>query len=247
MVIYADVVFFVNFMFDAVLLFALYKFQSRKIRPFRLLAAAFLGGGLGVAVLIPYLQPFLSAATRFVLPFVMSAICFLPCSFKTVVVGGIYIFSLSFLFAGMMGFFGASAVFGILITIPVLLCFGKIKRNFGKKYRKTVLVYKDKKVVTEGFLDSGNLLSYKGIPVILAKNKIFQELFGEGFNISGISEWIDIEDLRYVSYSSLGKNGVIPGVLIDSASVDGKIFDKVILGYLGENFSEQVILASVMV
>lgn len=247
MVIYADIVFLVNFMFNVVLLFALYKFRSRKIRPLRLMAAAFLGGGLGVAVLIPYLQPFLSAASRYILPFLMGAICFMPCSLKTVLFAGIYIFTISFVFAGLMEFFGTSAISGFFMLIPLSIVYEKIKKVSWKKHRQTELMYKGNKVVTEGFLDSGNLLNYNGVPVILAKHKIFESLFGKGFSMSAPTEWIDATDFRYVSYSAIGKSGVIPGVLIDSAVIDGKVFDKVILAYLGENFSEQVILASSMI
>ena len=60
---------------------------------------------------------------------------------------------------------------------------------------------------------------YKDTPVILAEHKIFEELFGKGFNMSGVMEWIDEKDLRYVSYSSVGKSGVVPGILIDKAVV----------------------------
>lgn len=247
MVIYADIVFFANFIFNAGLLFALYKFRSRKIRPFRLLTAALLGGGLGVAVLIPYLQPFLSAAARYLFPFIMSAICFAPCNLRTVVLGGIYLLALSFLFAGLMEFFGLPALFGVFIVLIAGLCFDKIKKASAKKRKQTVLVYKGRRTCAEGFSDSGNLLSYKGIPVILAKHIVFEKLFGNGFNIGSVYEWVDKEDFKYVSYSALGKDGVIPAVLIDSVIVDGKVFDKVFLGYLGENFSEQLILASVMV
>ena len=123
----------------------------------------------------------------------------------------------------------------------------KLRGCLLKKHKCAELYYKDSKVTVQGFCDSGNMLMYKDTPVILAEHKIFEELFGKGFNMSGVMEWIDDKDLRYVSYSSVGKSGVVPGIMIDKAIIENRIFDKVILGYIGEGFSEQVILNSIMI
>ena len=83
------------------------------------------------------------------------------------------------------------------------LCFDKIKKASAKKRKQTVLVYKGRKTSAEGFSDSGNLLNYKGIPVILAKHSIFEKLFGNGF-----------DDIRSVGEVAVGENADISFLMI---------------------------------
>jgi len=247
MIIYADVVLLVNFLFNAEVLILVYKLQSRKIRLMRLLPAALLGGGLGLAVFVPYLQPFLSATARYLVPFLMSAMCFFPCNFKSVVLGGVFIFVMSFLFSGIVNFFGAEGVMGFFSVIPFALFFDKLRVKAGRRHKDTVLQYRGRSVTVRGFCDSGNVLMYKGMPVIVACKEVFELLFGRGFNIAAVNEWIDETELRYIPYSALGKNGVIPGIVIDNALVEGRNFDNVILGYAGRDFPEKVVLNSIMI
>ena len=72
MTVYIDVVLLVNFLFNAEILLLLYRLQYEKIRPLRIVTSALLGGGLSLVVFIPYLQPNLSAAARYLTPFFMS-------------------------------------------------------------------------------------------------------------------------------------------------------------------------------
>ena len=246
MIIYADVVLFVNFFFNAELLMLLCKLKSRKIRPVRLIISSLAGGGLSLVAFVPYFQPYLSAVTRYTLPFLMCYVCISPCSFKEVFGGGVLVFFLSFMLSGIINFFGISGIFAAFAVMPLIFFCKKYRPQIKKGYKKTVLCYRGKNVSVEGFCDSGNLLMYSGKPVILAKAEVFAELFGEGFNIAAAGEWIDKCDLRYIPYISLGKKGMLPGVLIDRVIISGRVFDNVILGYAGSEFAERLILSSIM-
>ena len=244
MIVYLDAVLLINSVYNGMVLILLYILHSAKIRPVRLMLSAFLGGGLSLVAFVPYFQPYLSVALRYLMPFIMSFVCFFPCSIKNVMLNGIYVFLLSFFLSGALNFFGK----GIAMIFILILCgVDSLKRVWWKKYRETVLEYGEKSVSVQGFCDSGNLLEYKGVPVILANRKIFENLFGDGFDIFMAYKWIDEEDFRYIPYTSLGKNGVIPGIVMDRAVVSGKVFEKVILGYSGSEFSEKVILSSSMI
>lgn len=247
MTVYIDVILLVNFLFNAEILLLLYRLQYEKIRPLRLITSALLGGGLSLVVFIPYLQPNLSAAARYLTPFFMSWLCFMPCKLRRVLICGVYIFIMSFIFSGLATFFGARGILCFGLMLPSVWAVELIKQKSRKKYKSVRLCYGEKTASFKGFCDSGNLLTCNGLPVILADSTVFEELFGRGFNILAVNEWIDAKDYRSIPYSSLGKSGAIPGILLDSARVDGREYGRAILGYTEKEFSEKVILSSIMV
>lgn len=243
MVIYADVVILVNFLFNGELLFFLHRILHKRIRPLRLILSSFLGGVAGLACFLPYLQPYLSVAVRYIMPFLISGICF---GRKNILMNGLLVFALSFVFSGVLVFFKVVGFLGVIMILPVSFLVEKLRKKAKKIHKDTILFYGERRVRVSGFCDSGNLLTYKDIPVILAKDDVFQELCGRGFDFNRANEWIDSRDLKYIPYTTLGENGVIPGILIDSAWVDGTVYENVILGYMGKGLSEKVILSSVM-
>lgn len=246
MIVYADVVFMVNFLFNAEVLLIWHKLQTMKVRPVRLILAALIGGVAGVAVFVPYLQTACHVAARYILPFLMSYVCSFPCRAKTVLIRGIVLFLVSFFFSGLMNFFGFQAFYGMLLAVPIYVIASLWSKRKRKRYKEVTVRYREKSVKINGFCDSGNFLQYMGSPVILADESVFRSLFGEGFCIAGLCEWVRCEDVRYVPYTALGKDGVVMGVKLDMVNIEDKIYSGVILGCSGEKFSEKVILNSVM-
>ena len=247
MTVYADVLFLINFLFDAELLYVLCKVYSKKAPKFRILLSATLGGLAGVFAFTPFFGILLLPPAKIVCPAVLVAIVFLPCR-KKVFAGAYAAFcGISFMTAGAVNFFGLRAVTGMMIPVLVYAIACTIKKNIKKKRGCTILAYKDSKTTEDGFFDSGNMLTSGESPVILGNSAVFRRLFGENFSINAISEWVDSRDLRIIPFNSLGKKGAVIGVKLDYAEMDGKIYYGVVLAYTEENFSEDLILNSAMI
>ncbi len=246
MTVYADIVFLINFAFDAEILLILLKLYSKKIPYVRFLLSTCIGGLQGVFVFIPYFRMLCTPPARFLIPLLMVSAVFLPCKVKELMSAWISFLTISFVFSGAINFFNLKAVYGLLLLVPIYVSILAIKRGIKKRKKSVILVYQDKRISQEGFLDSGNMLHYNDRPVILAKADVFEKLFGSGFKISAAMEWIDIKDFCFIPYTALGKTGAIFGIKLDFAIVSGKRYDGVVLGYCEDNFSDHLILNSVM-
>lgn len=246
MTVYADVLFLINFAFDAQLLFVLCKIYSKKAPVFKILLSAALGGLAGVFVFVPYFGILLWPPAKVVLPVLMTAAVFLPCRKKMLASASATFAGMSFMFSGAVNFFGLSAASGLMVPALVYVIVCIIKKNIKKNRSRTILWYKGKKTMEEGFLDSGNMLSSNGAPVILGNRAVFERLLGKGFSPLAISEWADSCDVRIVPYTALGKRGAIIGIKLDWAEIDGKRYPGAVLAYSEEEFSEDLILNSAM-
>lgn len=246
MTVYADILFLINFAFDAEILAILCKIYSKKIPPFRFLLSACLGGFAGVFAFIPYFEILSRPPARFILPIIMTALVFLPCKKGRLAGAAVSFTAISFLFSGAIHFFGMSALSGLLLPAILYPAICIVRKNIKRKRSTALLKYKDRKISGEGFFDSGNLLKSGGAPVILGSRAIFESLFGKGFRIEAVSEWTDSEDIRLVPYSTLGKSGAVLGIKLDSAVIDGKSYDNTVLAYCEDNFSEDLILNATM-
>lgn len=246
MTVYADILFLINFAFDAEILAILCKVYSKKIPPARFLLSACLGGLAGVFVFIPYFKILSLPPARIILPIIMTALVFLPCK-KGRLAGGAAVFTaISFLFSGAIHFFGMNAFSGLLLPAGLYPAICVVKKNIKRKRSTAVLKYKDRKITVEGFFDSGNLLKSGGAPVILGSRAVFERLFGKGFRIEAAAEWLDSVDIRLVPYSALGKSGAVLGIRLDSAVIDGKVYENTVLAYCEDDFSEDLILNAAM-
>lgn len=247
MEIYADKIFFTNFIFDFGILITLLKISGQKIRILRLMLSACLGGVQGVFVFIPYFRILGTPPMRFILPLVMTAIVFMPCGFGELIKNGMLFFITAFVLSGAACFFGLNSYIGMNLPYPFYFAANYLHKKGCIKAKKITLIYKGKRYDGTGFYDSGNMMYYKNIPVILANNTVFEEMFGKGFNINAAQEWIDEKDIRPVAYSSPGGCGVLIGIKLDNAVVGRKNYGTAILACCRENLDENVILNRVMI
>lgn len=247
MTVYVDVLFFINFAFNLEILVILLKIYSKTIPKARLLFSAILGGMQGVFTFVPYFR-ILSLPPVFVIfPLVMVMAVFLPCSRKEVISAWISFLTISFVFSGAISFFDASGIWSVLLPVPIYAAVCILKKRAIRKKDRVTLVYKDRTASYDGFFDSGNMLSYNGAPVILANGEVFENLLGKGFCREAAWEWVEAEDLRFVPYTALGGKGVVFGVRLDSCIVGKRCFENVILGFAENDFSDNLILNTVMV
>lgn len=246
MTVYADVLFIINFIFDAEILMILLRLYSKKIPALRLLLSTCIGGLQGIFVFIPYFRILCSPPARFLVPFVMVCIVFLPCKTGELISVWTSFLAISFVFSGAITFFHMKAVYGLLLMLPLYVMIVLIKRNIKRKKSQAILVYKDKKISEDGFFDSGNTLFYNEAPVMLANSNVFIKLFGDGFSPGVACEWIDVEDICFIPYTSLGSEGVIFGIKLEYALIGEKRYDNAVLGYSDDKFKDNLILNSTM-
>ena len=198
MVVYADVIFLTNFLFDTGILLILLKISSKRIPVLRLILSACMGGIQSLFVFVPYFQILCLPPARFAAAFLMTLIVFYPCSAYEVFRSGTVFLAAAFAFSGAINFFRLNATWGIVMLAPVYLLLSFAKRTSSRKYKEATLIYGDKEVTFDGFYDSGNMMDYNGAPVILAGDKVFKRMFGNGFSIKAAAEWADVRDLRIV-------------------------------------------------
>ena len=122
-----------------------------------------------------------------------------------------------------------------------------LRKNIGKKKGKVVLEYKNKRLTTDGFFDTGNMLLSGGLPVILASEKIFKELLECDISRENIMSLSKRFKMRIIPFISLGKSGTVLGIKLDRIWVDGKEYNEVVMAYCGNGFSDDLILNSIMI
>ncbi len=244
--VYADVSFFINFTFDAEILFLLCKVYSKKVPTIRLFLASCLGGLLGVFAFIPYLEIFARPPARFIIPIFMICMVFMPLGSKGFLSRYLSYLAISFVMSGLINFLGLNAFSGLLIPIPAYLLICILRKNINKKKGEVILEYKEKRVTTDGFYDTGNMLLSGGLPVILGSERIFKELLGCEISRENIMSLAERFEMRIIPFMSLGKAGTVMGVKLDRIWVDGKEYEDVVMAYAGNKFSDDLILNSIM-
>lgn len=246
MTVYADLLFFVNFLFDAEILLILLKLSSRKIPIVRLVLSACMGGVQSIFAFVPYFRILCLPPARLAAAFAMAYTVLYPCRFQSALRGGITLLACAFALSGAVNFLHIKTVYAILMPVPIYIILSTVKRETAKKYIDVSIEYGNKCVTLEGFYDSGNMMTYNGMPVLLGSKKVFCRLFGEGFSINAVSEWVDAKDLRIVPYTALGGNGTALGVRIDKVTAGKRCYENAVLAYFDNEFENDLILNGIM-
>jgi len=244
--VYADVSFFINFAFDAEILFLLCKVYSKKAPILKIIFASCIGGVLGVFTFMPYLEIITRTPARFIIPFFMIGIVFMPLNRKMFLSQYSAYLAISFVMSGLINFLGLNALLGLLIPIPVYFLICVLRKNINKKKGEVVLEFKNKKLTTDGFYDTGNMLLSGGLPVILGSERIFKELLECEISKENIVSLAKRFEMRIIPFMSLGKAGTVMGIKLDRIWVDGKEYNDVVMAYAGNKFSDDLILNSIM-
>lgn len=246
MTVYVDILFLTNFTFDAQILILLCKIYSKKVSVLRIILSSCIGGLVGVFAVLPYFEIFSRPVFRYVLPIFFIYYIFYPINLKGFVSRYLSFLTISFIYAGVIDFVGISAFWGIGIFgfIYILIC--NLRKNITRKKAETYLEYKGKVISAEGFYDSGNMLTSGGLPVILGNDRVFEKLFNLKMSKDDILSFSDKTDIRIIPFKSLGENGTVIGIKLDSVRVKETRYENVVLAYCGNKFSDELILNSVM-
>jgi len=241
--IYLDLAFFANFLFDAELIVMAHLICSRKIRPFRIFIAAFLGGLQGVLVFFPYFGILSLPPVSILVSLFMAAAAICPCRKKDFFSFYIIFLGTSFFLAGIISFMRAELFWASLLILPIYCAVTVIKKEICLKRSRVTLFYKDRVIKKEALYDSGNAVFYFGKPVIMANMELLNEILGKDFTENALKS---CEDICVIPYKTVGKSGTLTGIRLDRAIVNGKNYEGAVLGFFDEDLSDEIILNRVM-
>lgn len=234
MVIYADILFLVNFIMDCFSLYICAKVQCLKVSVFRLLIAGIIGGVYGtIHEIVSLPEPICSAAVSAIMifialnitspsSFIKSAMLFYTVS---MLLGGIMTALQNFFYTyGNSHFFSGGLSFGhfaVLVVICMLLTAAAARLFSSAIMKKTITaefsVHGGKTVSAKLLCDTGNVLRdpYSDLPVIVVKSDIVKKLAGADAEslLAGNydADCASAYRLRFISAKTVGGNTVLAG------------------------------------
>lgn len=234
MKIYLDLVLFINFFFDFIILFGTKIILKKRIKPIRLIGGSIVGGFSILFLFIP-----LNTFSLFILKIIISMIMILITFgekdfFKTY----LYFYILSIFLGGTMYFLnntfsykqkgliffsnGLSINFIVMIIIsPIIIyLYVKEKKEHTNTYNniyKVDIIIKNKKYILNGYLDTGNNLTdpYKKRAVIIVNSKKIK--FNENKYI-------------LVPYKTISETGIIKCIKPDKIIINNQEFNNCLIG-----------------
>lgn len=241
MTIYLDLVFFINFFFDFLLLFGTKYILKTRTKLYRLI----LGGLLGsLSILFLFLK--INSLELFILKIIISALMILITFgknnfFKTY----LYFYILSIFLGGGMYFLnnsfsqkhkglifinnGLSINIVIIIIISPVIIYYYVKEHL--KYKNSISNYhlvdiylNNKKYNLKGYLDTGNTLKdpYKSRSIVL-------------LNLDKLR--IKNKKCIYVPYKTITETGIIKCFSVDKIVIDNKEFNNLLIGDVKNSFN----------
>lgn len=261
MVVYADVIFLINFISAYIMLYILGKAINKvRIRKKRLFLASVLGAAGAAVVFCVEIPTALSYLTRILAVFIMIFTAFfeqrkqlLNQILWLVLMSGIMIFSMMLITAlikntvsvvikaGIVYFDIPPKVFlfAFILSYFVLIFFLKVFKNRkNKKYYIMSVTHNDKTVTVTALFDSGNLLKepVTGKYVSILEWDYVKKLFGAEYEFSDIENHAEEMKLWVIPFNSLGNSsGMLFAFLADNITIpeEKKIIDKTFIGIYG--------------
>lgn len=235
MTVYIDGLLFLNFYLDFLLLLTVVVILKRNVKLFRIILGSFLGS-LTILVLFFEIGSLELFFIKIYLSFIMCIVCFgyhnlksflinVGCFYMVSILLGDFLYFLNITFSyknnGLVFFnngISVNALFLILVSPIILYFYIKQMKMFKSKvvcFFKTN-IYVGKKILNlNGYLDTGNSLTYKSKPVILTN-------IDNNFRNKKI----------YIPYIVIGGSGVLECIKVRKVEVIGiGVFENVYLGF----------------
>lgn len=240
MKIYLDVIFFINFFFDFILLFATKYILKEKVKLLRLFFGSLLGT-MSILFLFLKINSFQLFILKIMISMVMILVTFGIKNFYknyiyfyiiSIFLGGfVYLLNVSFSYKnkGVIFFSNGLSINILLILIlsPVVIYFylkemKAYKNNISNIFLVDIIIQK-KKYQLRGYLDTGNTLEdpYQKRSVILLDLKKMK---------------LKDEKFIYVPYKTISETGVIKCYQTDSVVINQKEFKNILIGDIKNKF-----------
>lgn len=242
MVIYADVIFFVNFISTLVLIFAYEIMFSCKRHILRAVAASAVSGIYAIAETILGIPYILRTAVLFLIViiafgkhcvlyntarFVFVNICIqiVFMILMTAIGNDAYIAngSITVFSCDILGFMVYTLSFPLMLTVRRII---KLRSEF----RHCILVLMGKNKHITLLYDSGNLLMHKGTPVAV----VAWSAIKDALPVDGYDELITATDERII-FNTIGNGGILPIIMPGKFIIDGKQTN-IVIAVINRNF-----------
>lgn len=222
MIIYIDVIFFLNVLLDFILLMGVSVILTRNTKLRRLLIGSIIGGASTFLLFIK-VNVVISLALKIILGLLMVIITFGYRDIKYTMNNMFYLLTTSFSIGGVMYLLMDKPYYNYLVLIMgfIVVLFIYIKQikkyqNTYTNYYKVEIIIKNKKYLLTGFLDTGNKLydNYKNRPIVIIDKKI-------NYNL---------DDIIYVPYVSLNNSSVLKCLKTDKIIINNNVFKNYLVG-----------------
>lgn len=240
---YVDILFIVNCFIDLLLLLCTARLLHLSAKPRRLLLAAFAGGGVSLTALLPPLPPWVNLPLDVLGAALLVLLAFGKTTGKGFAVRTAVFFSVSFSFCGVMLFVctvlrpkGAAVVNDVVylnispfwLIVLTLLCYYTLlllkrftKGETGKQLCTVRLCSGGKEAAFPALVDTGCHVRepFSGEYVIIAEKSVLGDIPLVYFS------------KRIIPFESLGGNGLLEGMRVETVTVDGKaVSNRVYIG-----------------
>ena len=239
MKIYLDYVFFVNLLFDFILLLGVSIVLKRNVSKKRLFFGSIIGGLSGFLILLP-ISSFLFFVLKILFGLIMLIITFSYKSISYTLNNFFYLIILSILLGGFLYFInievsetlfrGMSSskiyvlllvIFGFIIIFLYSKYALKIKKVLRNKY-KVFFSLNNKKMSLIGYLDTGNNLMYKNRPVLIINKDIDIDLYNY--------------KVFYIPFTTVNGSGLMKCIKIDYIEIEKKKYNDIYLAFANDKF-----------
>lgn len=266
MVIYADVIFFINLISSYVQLYILartvYKTKPKKIR---LLAASAVGSVAATVIFCTEMQPIWFWIVRILSVFAMVVIALYDKGRRVaeqimwfILLGGIIMFSMIFILSvagselgiiskgGILYFDIPQSVFivAFICSYAVLTVFMRLLKNRkAKKYYTVTVLHNGREITVTALFDSGNMLKepITGKCVSIVEWREVKKLFAADYGYEDIENHAEEMKLWVVPYKSVGNPvGILFAFMADRVSIpeEKKTIDKTFVAIYGTELSK---------
>ncbi len=235
MKIYLDYVFFINSLFDFILLLGISIVLKRNILKRRLFLGSIIGGLSGLIILFD-ISSFFFFILKLFLGFLIVVVTFSFKNIKYTMNNFFYLIILSILLGGSLYLLNIEIsktvlmnnyvyvilllLVGLIVTLVYARYMRSSKQGIVNKYNVSIN-NNGTRINLIGYLDTGNNLMYRKKPVLIL-NKNIDINFGNKF--------------IYVPFVTVGGSGVIKCFLVKDIIIDNKLYKNVYIGISNDKF-----------
>ncbi len=239
MKVYLDLVMFVNFFLDFLLLLSVSIILKRNANIKRVIFASFIGG-LSILALFFKISNFQLFILKFIISLLMVIIAFNYKDFKYTFFNLLYLYITSIFLGGFLYFLNdqfcihkrglvfinnkfSITILTILILSPFIIYLyikqSKIINNNYNTYHLVNIYYYNQCININGFLDTGNNLKYlKNNVILLDKRKMI----------------FDIKKYLLIPYETISGSNILQAFKPDKVIIDGKNCKNILVGIINQ-------------
>lgn len=255
MKVYVDILIALNTLVTYFMLLGVKMLSGVKSRLRKLIIASLIGGVSSLYILLPQQSFLIEITVKLIVSIVLALVGYYINSFKILLRTVIYLFSVSFSYAGLMiAFFYALKPNGMIINngvvyfsvSPLMIIFSSVlcyfvllllkrflrREDVNSKYVDIEFSLNDKIVCCRCLIDSGCAVNdaYGGKKVAIINKTAAYDLFGIETVDTAVKLQVSSDSkYRLIPYKTLSSKGIMPAFLIDFARVDNTIIKKVLL------------------